>query len=89
MQLQQAGFLVYLLGLFVIALFMLLVRHFDIELLFIIFLMGLLIYIELMDPRTDSRFARYLRHVAGAGILVMGLIVARDVLSVYRSILPP
>jgi len=72
--------------LMVISVFMLLAGRIDLEIFFVLWLIGLLVIVELMDTRFSlPRYMRYLKYVAAAGILVFGGIVAGKVLEIlYR-----
>ena len=69
--------------LLVVSGFMLLSSRIDIEIFFVLWLIGLLVIVELMDTRFSlPPFMRHLKYVAAAGILIFGGIVAGKVLEI-------
>lgn len=59
---------------------MFLARSFDIEVLFILWLIGILIIAELIDTRyVRPGYARMIMIIAGAGTVLFGIIVLRKV----------
>ncbi|ABD40166.1 hypothetical protein Mhun_0401 [Methanospirillum hungatei JF-1] len=66
--------------LIIIITFMFLARSFDIEVLFILWLIGILIIAELIDTRyVRPGYARMIMIIAGAGTVLFGIIVLRKV----------
>jgi len=71
--------------LLVISLFMLLASRIDLEIFFVLWLIGLLVIVELMDTRFSlPPYMRYLKYVVAAGILLFGGIVATKVLEILN-----
>jgi len=72
--------------LMIISMFMLLASRIDLEIFFVLWLIGLLVIVELMDTRYSlPPYMRYLKYVIAAGILIFGVIVTVKVLEiVYR-----
>ena len=69
--------------LLVISMFMLLASRIDLEIFFVLWLIGLLVIVELMDTRFSlPPSMRYLKYVAAAGILIFGGIVTEKVLEI-------
>ena len=69
--------------LMVISIFMLLARSIDLEIFFVLWLIGLLVIVELMDTRFSlPPYMRYLKYVVAAGILLFGGIVTGKVLEI-------
>ena len=69
--------------LLVISIFMLLAYRIDLEIFFVLWLIGLLVIVELMDTRFSlPPHMRYLKYVVVAGILIFGVIVAGKVLEI-------
>ena len=67
----------------VVAAFMLLNRTLDLEVFFVLALIGLLVTVELMDPSTvQPGHVRRVKYVVAAGVLVFGWIVANKVLEI-------
>jgi hypothetical protein len=70
----------------IISIFMLLAYRIDLEIFFVLWLIGLLVIIELMDTRFSlPPYMRYLKYVIAAGILLFGVIVARKVLEILQK----
>ena len=70
----------------IICLFMILANRIDLEIFFVLWLIGLLVIVELID----TRFAlpprmRYLKYVVAAGIILFGGIVAGKVLEILNK----
>ena len=72
--------------LMVISVFMLLASRIDLEIFFVLWLIGLLVIVELMDTRYSlPPYMRYLKYVIAAGIVLFGVIVTGKVLEIiYR-----
>lgn len=67
----------------VVAAFMLLNRALDLEVFFVLALLGLLVLIELTDTATvQPGPVRRVKYVVAAGVLVFGWIVANKVLEI-------
>ena len=67
----------------VVAAFMLLNRALDLEVFFVLALLGLLVLVELVDPATvQPGPVRRVKYVVAAGVLVFGWIVANKVLEI-------
>lgn len=72
--------------LMIISIFMLLAYRIDLEIFFVLWLIGLLVIVELMDTRFSlPPYMRYLKYVIAAGIVLFGGIVAGKVMEIlYR-----
>jgi hypothetical protein len=71
--------------LMIISVFMLLAFRVDLEIFFVLWLIGLLVVVELMDTRFSlPPYMRYLKYVVAAGILLFGSIVAMKVLEILH-----
>ena len=72
--------------LMVISVFMLLAYRIDLEIFFVLWLIGLLVIVELMDTRFSlPPYLKYLKYVIAAGILLFGVIVIGKVMEIlYR-----
>ena len=70
----------------IISIFMLLAYRIDLEIFFVLWLIGLLVIVELMDTRFSlPPYMRYLKYVIAAGIIIFGGIVTGKVLEIlYR-----
>ncbi|MFA5332412.1 MAG: hypothetical protein WC342_08545 [Methanoregula sp.] len=69
--------------LFIVCLFMLLARSFDLEIFFVLWLIGILVIAELLDSgqvRTSSM--KYLHFLIAVGIVIFGAIVAQKILEI-------
>ena len=70
----------------VICMFMLLARSVDLEIFFVLWLIGLLVIVELMDTRFSlPPYMRYLKYVIAAGIVLFGGIVIQKVLEILST----
>ena len=71
--------------LMVICILMLLATRIDLEIFFVLWLIGLLVIVELMDTRFSlPPYMKYLKFIAAAGILLFGVIVAGKVLEILN-----
>ena len=69
----------------IISIFMLLAHRIDLEIFFVLWLIGLLVIVELMDTRFSlPPYMRYLKYVIAAGILLFGGIVTGKVLEILH-----
>lgn len=69
--------------LIIISIFMLLAWRIDLEIFFVLWLIGLLVIVELMDTRfTLPPYMRYLKYVIAVGIILFGGIVIGKVLEI-------
>jgi hypothetical protein len=69
--------------LIIICIFMLLAWRIDLEIFFVLWLIGLLVIVELMDTRFSlPPYMRYIKYVIAAGIILFGGIVAGKVLEI-------
>lgn len=71
---------------FIVIFFMVLARQINLEIFFVLWLIGLLIVTELTD--TVYSFPRYLQYRKGiiaAGVVIFGIIVARKVLEILSA----
>jgi hypothetical protein len=69
--------------LIVISLFMVLAYRIDLEIFFVLWLIGLLVIVELADTRFSlPPYLRYIKYVVAAGIVVFGIIVVRKVMEI-------
>jgi len=83
MKKKDLAIIVVTVWLIVITVFMLLAARIDLEIFFVLWLIGLLVIVELMDTRfTLPPYMRYLKYVVAAGILLFGCIVAIKVMEI-------
>ena len=72
--------------LIIIAIFMLLAWRVDIEIFFVLWLIGLLVIVELMDTRFSlPPYLRYVKYLVAAGIVIFGGIVTIKVLEILAK----
>ena len=70
----------------IISIFMLLAWRMDLEIFFVLFLIGLLVVVELADTRYSlPPFMRHLKYIVAAGIVVFGVIVAQKILEILNT----
>jgi hypothetical protein len=69
-----------------VAVFMLLLRRFDLQIFFVLSLIGILVIAELMQYRyIRPGYQRFLNVLIGAGIVILGAIIVRKVLEILLS----
>jgi hypothetical protein len=67
----------------IVSVFMLLAERFDLEIFFVLWLIGILVIVELADPKSvRPRYLYYVRYLIAAGIVLFGAIVAQKVLEI-------
>jgi hypothetical protein len=67
----------------IISLFMVLAFRIDLEIFFVLWLIGLLVIVELSDTRFSlPPYLRYIKYVVAAGIVIFGIIVVRKVMEI-------
>jgi hypothetical protein len=70
----------------VICAFMLLAQQVDLEIFFVLWLIGILVIVELMDTRFSlPSHLRYIKYLVAAGIVLFGGIVAQKVLEILSK----
>jgi len=75
-----------ILWLLTVTFFMILSYHLDLEIFFVLWLIGILIVVELVDPAfSKPRYLHYLRYVIACGVIIFGAIVAHKVLEILGS----
>lgn len=83
MKKKDLAIIVVSIWLIIITVFMLLAARIDLEIFFVLWLIGLLVIVELMDTRfTLPPYMRYLKYVVAAGILLFGCMVAMKVMEI-------
>ena len=83
MKKKDLAIIVVSIWLIIITVFMILAARIDLEIFFVLWLIGLLVIVELMDTRfTLPPYMRYLKYVVAAGILLFGCIVAMKVMEI-------
>jgi hypothetical protein len=72
--------------LLIIIFFMILSQNLNLEIFFVLWLIGLLVIVELIDPPfSQPRYIRYIKYVVAAGVVIFGVIVAQKVLEIIGS----
>ena len=67
----------------IVAVFMLLLQQFDLEIFFVLTLIGIIVIAELIkDQYIQPVYRRYLNYLIGAGIIVFGAIVIQKVFQI-------
>jgi hypothetical protein len=70
----------------VISVFMLLAQKIDLEIFFVLWLIGILVIVELMDTRFSlPTYLRYIKYLVAAGIVLFGGIVVQKVLEILAK----
>lgn len=70
----------------IISIFMLLARSIDLEIFFVLWLIGLLVMVELMDTHFSlPPYMRYLKYIVAAGIVLFGGIVIQKILEILSK----
>ena len=70
----------------IVAAFMLLSGHVDLEVFFVLWLIGILVIVELIDTRfLQPQYLRYMKYLIAAGIVIFGVIVAQKVLEILSK----
>ncbi len=66
--------------------FMILAQSIDLEIYFVLFLIGLLIVVELIDTISATpRYLSHLRYIIAVGVVIFGWIVATKVLEILSQ----
>ncbi|MDH7593189.1 MAG: hypothetical protein QHG99_02395 [Methanomicrobiales archaeon] len=66
--------------------FMILSRTLDLEIFFVLFLIGILVIAELTDARyLVTREKGYMKYIIGGGVVIFGIIVASRVVEIIAS----
>ena len=72
--------------LFLISFFMILSRHVDIEVFFVLWLIGVLVVVEMIDTRfSQPVYLKYVKILVAAGIVIFGVIVTQKVLEILAK----
>ena len=86
MKKKNLAIIVIAIWLVILSIFMLLASRVDLEIFFVLWLIGLLVIVELMDTRFSlPPHMMYIKYVVAAGILLFGGIVAGKVLEILHS----
>ena len=80
---KQAAPIALVIWLIIVAAFMLLLQRIDLEIFFVLTLIGILVIAELIKYQyVQPGYQRYLNYVIGAGIILFGAIVVQKVLEI-------
>ena len=83
MRKQQIAIIALAVWFTVIAVFMLLAQSVNLEIFFVLALIGFLVIVELIAPNyIQPGYMRYIRYILAAGIVLFGVIVVQKVLDV-------
>ena len=83
MRKEQIAIIALAVWLTLIAVFMLLARSVNLEIFFVLALIGFLIIIELIAPKyIKPGYLRYIQYVLAAAIVIFGMIVAQKVMEI-------
>ena len=86
MRKKDLAAIVIAIWLVIISCFMLLAYRFDLEIFFVLWLIGLLVIVELMDTRfTLPPYLRYIKYLIAVGIVLFGAIVTQKVLEILSK----
>ena len=78
--------IVLFIWLVVISAFMLLAHRVDLEIFFVLWLIGILVIVELVDTRFSlPSHLRYIKYLVAAGIVLFGGIVTQKVLEILAK----
>jgi hypothetical protein len=82
-RLAIAGLIIWLL---LVLFFMILARSLNVEIFFVLWLLGLLVIVEFTGPFfVRPPYVRYLKYLITGGIVVFGAIVAQKVMEILSS----
>ena len=83
MNIKQIAAITLTLWLTIVFIFMLLLQRFDLEIFFVLTLIGILVIAELIKQQyVQPKYQRYLGYLIGAGIVVFGIIVIKKVVEI-------
>ena len=72
--------------LLLVTIFMFLARSIDLEIFFVLWLIGMLVIVELMDTKFSlPLYMRYLKYIVAAGIVLFGWIVIQKILEILNK----
>ena len=83
MRKQQIAIIAFALWLTIVSLCMLLIQRFDIELFFVLCLLGIFVIVQLMQSNyVQPGYLQYIRYLTAAGIVMFGILVAQKVMEI-------
>ena len=72
--------------LIIVLFFMVLSVNINLEIFFVLWLIGLLVIVELIDPPfSQPQYIRYVKYIVATGVLIFGAIVAQKVLEIING----
>ena len=81
MRKQQIAIIALALWLTIVSVFMLLAQQLDLEIFFVLYVIGSLAIVHLMEPNyVQPGYMRYIRYLTTAGIVMFGVFVAWKVI---------
>ena len=86
MRKEQIAIIALAVWLSLISVFMLLSQSFNLEIFFVLSLIGFLIIMELIAPKyIQTGYVRYIQYVLAGAIVIFGLIVVQKVLEILAQ----
>jgi hypothetical protein len=86
MRKEQIAILALAVWLTLIAIFMLLAQSIDIEIFFVLSLIGFLVIVELIAPKyVQPGYLRYIRYLLAVALVIFGVIVVRKVMEILAQ----
>ncbi len=83
MRKQQIAIIAFALWLTIVSLCMLLIQQFDLELFFVLCLLGIFVIVQLMQSNyVQPGYQRYIRYLTAAGIVMFSILVAQKVIEI-------
>jgi len=83
---KQIAAITLVLWLTIVIVFMLLLQRFDLEIFFVLMLIGILVIAELIKQQyVQPGYLRYLNYLIGAGIIIFGIIVVQKVVEILAE----
>ena len=86
MKKKQMALLALVIWLVIISIFSLLAYRVDLEIFFVLWLIGILVIVELVDTRFSlPTYLRYIKYFVAGGIVIFGGIVTQKVLEILAT----
>jgi hypothetical protein len=86
MKKKQMALLALVIWLVIISIFSLLAYRVDLEIFFVLWLIGILVIVELVDTRFSlPTYLRYIKYLVAGGIVIFGGIVTQKVLEILAT----
>ena len=84
MRKEQIAIIALALWLTIVSVFMLILQQVDLEIFFILSLLGIFMTMQLLEPNfVQPGYLKYIRYIIAAGIVIFGLIVAQKVMEIF------